>query len=104
METAVYETSVSGMTCRPCEDTILEAVLAAPGVVNGEVSYWKSNLRITYDPALTTEEALAGLLTQIGYAPCRQSRGGVATEVLTAGAALALALLLSWLPCRLFPK
>lgn len=104
METAVYETSVSGMTCRPCEDTILEAVLAAPGVVHGEVSYWKSNLRITYDPALTTEEALAGLLTQIGYAPCRQSRGGVVTEVLTAGAALALALLLSWLPLPAIPQ
>ena len=42
METAVYEMPVSGMTCRPCEDTILEAVLAAPGVLRAEVSYWKS--------------------------------------------------------------
>ena len=77
METAVYETSVSGMTCRPCEDTILEAVLAAPGVLRAEVSYWKSAVRITYDPALTSAEALGDLLIGIGYAPCRQAHGGL---------------------------
>ncbi len=104
METALYETSVSGMTCRPCEDTILEAVLAAPGVVRGEVSYWKSSVRITYDPALTTQEALGALLTQIGYAPCPKSRGGVMTEALTLAAAVGMVLLLSWLPLPEIPQ
>ena len=80
METAVYEMPVSGMTCRPCEDTILEAVLAVPGVLRAEVSYWKSTVRITYNPALTTADVLGDLLTGIGYVPCRQAHGGLQTN------------------------
>ena len=98
MATAVYETHVTGMTCRPCEDTILEAVLAAPGVLHADVSYWKSAVRIAYDPAFTTADALRGLLTDIGYAPCKQAHSGLPTEILTAAAALAAALLLPRLP------
>ena len=104
METAVYEIPVSGMTCRPCEDTILEAVLAAPGVLRAEVSYWKSAVRITYDPALTSAEALGDLLIGIGYAPCRQAHGGLPTEILTAIAALAAAFLLPILPLPSIPQ
>ena len=80
METAVYEMPVSGMTCRPCEDTILEAVLAVPGVLRAEVSYWKSTVRITYNPALTTADVLGDLLTGISYVPCRQAHGGLQTN------------------------
>lgn len=104
METAVYETPVSGMTCRPCEDTILEALLATPGVLRAEVSYWKATVRITYDPALITADALSGLLTGIGYAPCSQTHGGLLTEALTAAAALAAAFLLPKLPLPAIPQ
>ena len=104
METAVYEIPVSSMTCRPCEETILEAVLAAPGVLRAEVSYWKSAVRITYDPALTSAEALGDLLIGIGYAPCRQAHGGLPTEILTAIAALAAAFLLPILPLPSIPQ
>ena len=66
MQTASFFTHVSGMTCRPCEDSILEALISVRGVLNAEVSYWNATVQITYDPEIVSEQFLQDVLAQTG--------------------------------------
>ena len=90
METRQYQTAVNGMTCRPCEDTISEAMLAQRGVLAAETSYWKSEVKVTYDPDFITEKQIQKRLCETGYPPCEKAFGGWKTEVVTAAAVLVL--------------
>ena len=75
MQTVSFSTHVNGMTCRPCEDSILEALLPVRGVLNAEVSYWNASVQITYDPEIVSEQSLRDVLEHTGYPPPFQRNG-----------------------------
>lgn len=104
MQDAVFCSNISGMTCRPCEDTILETVLATRGVIRANVSYWNAEVKITYDPNIVSEQHLREVLTQIGYPPCEKAYAGLFKELLTAVAALFTIWLLPRLPLPAIPQ
>lgn len=104
MQTASFFTHVSGMTCRPCEDSILEALLSVRGVLNAEVSYWNATVQITYDPEIVSEQFLQDVLAQTGYPPCDAASGGRKIELLTGVAALMLFLLIPHLALPAIPQ
>ena len=90
MRTASFSTYVSGMTCRPCEDTILETLLAMRGILNADVSYLKASVQVTFDPEIVSEESIREKLVKIGYPPSDTASGGKKTELLTGAAVLLL--------------
>ena len=104
MQTASFSTHVSGMTCRPCEDSILEALLPVRGVLNAEVSYWNATVQVTYDPEVVSEQSLRDVLEHTGYPPCDAASGGRKTELLTGAAALLLFLLIPHLALPAIPQ
>lgn len=104
MQTASFSTHVGGMTCRPCEDAILDALLSVRGVLHAEVSYWDAKVCVTYDPDIVSEQSLRAVLTQAGYPPCTSASGGRRVELLTGAAVLLLLLLLPRLPLPAIPQ
>jgi copper chaperone CopZ len=55
---------VSGMTCAGCEAAVRMAAKSIDGVKEVKVSYAKSGAELTYDPAKTTPEAIAKVVTE----------------------------------------
>ena len=104
MQTVSFSTHVNGMTCRPCEDSILEALLPVRGVLNAEVSYWNASVQITYDPEIVSEQSLRDVLEHTGYPPCDTVSGGRKIELLTGAAALLLFLLIPRLLLPAIPQ
>lgn len=56
--TEILDMKLGGIVCPSCEDVIAAALLAERGVVDAEVSYYKSAARVKYDPAIVTPERL----------------------------------------------
>ena len=82
---------VEGMFCPHCEQTILSAVSALPGLSNVQVSYRAATLCADWDSALLSEKQLADTLAEHGYtlkahrSPLRDAFGfwgGVAALIL----------------------
>jgi len=55
---------VSGMTCAGCEAAVRLAARSVEGVKDAKVNYAKGNAEVTYDPAKTTPEAIAKVITE----------------------------------------
>jgi copper chaperone CopZ len=55
---------VSGMTCAGCEAAVRLAARSVDGVKQVKVSYEKGNAELTYDPAKTTPDAIAKVITE----------------------------------------
>lgn len=104
MQTASFSTHVGGMTCRPCEDAILEALLSLRGVLHAEVSYWNAEVCVTYDPEIVSEQSLGAALTRAGYPPCAAASGGRRLELFTGAVVLLLLFLLPYLPLPAIPQ
>lgn len=58
---------VEGMMCAVCAGTVERTVAAVPGVSKSEVNFATSSVSITYDPALTSPEAIAEAVKREGY-------------------------------------
>jgi copper chaperone CopZ len=54
---------VSGMTCAGCEAAVRMAARSVEGVKDAKVSYEKGRADVTYDPAKTTPDAIAKVIT-----------------------------------------
>ncbi len=54
---------VTGMTCAGCEAAVAIAAKKIDGVRDVTVSYEKSAAEVTYDPAKTTPQAIAKVIT-----------------------------------------
>lgn len=65
--TEILDMKLGGMVCRSCEDVIAAALLAERGVVDADVSYYKSAARVKYDPAIVTPERLEQCVKNAGY-------------------------------------
>ncbi len=61
--TKVCTLKVSGMTCAGCEAAVRMAARSIDGVKDVTASYAKHNDEVTYDPAKTTPEAIARMIT-----------------------------------------
>lgn len=94
--TEVLDMKLGGMVCHSCEDVIAAALLAERGVVDAEVSYYKSAARVKYDPAIVTPERLEQCVKNAGYGVGGSGLGGVAADAICAAAVI----LLTWLLTR----
>ena len=94
--TEILDMKLGGMVCRSCEDVIAAALLAERGVVDAEVSYYKSAARVKYDPAIVTPELLEQCVKNAGYGVGSGGLGGVAADAICAAAVI----LLTWLLTR----
>ncbi len=65
--TRTAEIAVGGMTCTGCEGAIGSTVLALNGVERCEASFEKSQVLVTYKPALTDEGQIAAAIRSVGY-------------------------------------
>jgi copper chaperone CopZ len=74
--TKVCTLKVSGMTCAGCEAAVRMAARSIDGVKNVKASYAKHNAEVTYDPAKTTPEALAKVITEKSGFKAELDRGG----------------------------
>jgi copper chaperone CopZ len=55
---------VTGMTCAGCEAAVRMAARSVEGVSEVKASYAKGNAEVTFDPATTTPDAIAKVITQ----------------------------------------
>ena len=62
--TKVCRLKVSGMTCAGCEVAVRMAARSIDGVKDIKASYAKHNAEVTYDPAKTTPDAIAKVITE----------------------------------------
>lgn len=85
---------LNGMVCRSCEDIIAAVLISTRGVVNAEVSYYRSAACIEYDPAITTQEKIIQSIKNAGYGVGRRGIGGVAADILSAAAVILITYLL----------
>ncbi len=72
----VYETGVSGLICRQCEDILTNAMLYVRGIVSVNCSYFKGKVKIQYDPSIITEEEIKKKLTSFGFSPSNKNGKG----------------------------
>lgn len=94
--TEILDMKLGGMVCPSCEDVIAAALLAERGVVDAEVSYYKSAARVKYDPAIVTPERLEQCVKNAGYGVRGGGLGGAAADTISAAAVI----LLTWLLTR----
>ena len=62
--TKVCTLKVSGMTCAGCEAAVRMAARSIEGVKDVKASYAKQTAEVTYDPAKTTPDAIAKVITE----------------------------------------
>src|SRR5438552_10829194 len=66
--TKVCTLKVTGMTCAGCEAAVKIAAKKVDGVTDVAVSYDKATADVTYDPAKTTPDAIAKVISEkTGY-------------------------------------
>lgn len=59
--------AVENMTCATCPITVKKAMSRVPGVRTVEIDFDKKTATVTYDPTVTTPEAIAAASTDAGY-------------------------------------
>ncbi len=60
---------IEGMSCGHCVMRVEKGVAGMPGVKAAKVDLQKKQGTFTFDPALTSEEAIKAKITEIGYRP-----------------------------------
>ncbi len=67
MTQRTLELSVDGMHCTGCENTIVKAVAALPGIAQVEASYEKARAVVHYDDATASEAGIIDAIVAAGY-------------------------------------
>jgi len=62
---------VTGMSCATCAETIQEAVLGVPGVIEADANFASDEVLLTYNPADTDLGAVHDAIEDAGYEPVR---------------------------------
>jgi copper chaperone len=65
METTILK--VNGMTCGGCVRSVTNVLKALPGVEYAEVSLERSEAKVTFDAALTSQAILRKTIEDAGY-------------------------------------
>ncbi len=58
---------VSGMTCAACQSRVQRALQKTPGVVDATVNLMMRTASVTFDPSLSSPDALVGAIRETGY-------------------------------------
>ena len=61
------ELHVTGMTCTACEQRIQRALAQVDGVVRGTADHRAAQVKVVFDPARTSAEAVQTRIKQAGY-------------------------------------
>ena len=61
------ELHVTGMTCTACEQRIQRALAHVDGVVRSAADHRAAHVKVVFDPARTSAEAVQARITQAGY-------------------------------------
>lgn len=67
VETQVATFEIENMTCAMCPITVRTAMSRVDGVNSVEVDFESKTAVVSFDPALTTQEAIAQASTDAGY-------------------------------------
>ena len=59
--------TIEGMHCEHCAAAIKDGLKKAKGVSGAEVLFSLGKAKVTYDPAATKPEELAGIVKALGY-------------------------------------
>ena len=59
--------TVTGMTCRGCENAVKRAVGMVEGVSNVTASHSANEVNVDFDTTKTTREAIAKAIARAGY-------------------------------------
>lgn len=65
--TAVARIQVTGITCGACARRVRQTLIEEPGVSAAEVTLGTGEATVTFDPDVTTEEALVEAIRGGGY-------------------------------------
>ena len=58
---------VSGMTCAACQSRVQRALQKTPGVLDATVNLMMRTASVTFDPAVSSPDALVGAIRETGY-------------------------------------
>ncbi len=58
---------VSGMTCAACQSRVQRALQKTPGVVDATVNLMMRTASVTFDPSVSSPDALVGAIRETGY-------------------------------------
>ena len=61
------EFRVTGMTCTACEQRIQRALAQVDGVVRSAADHRAARVKVVFDPARTSAQAVQARIQQIGY-------------------------------------
>lgn len=61
------EVRVTGMSCSACERRIEQALARVVGVVRSNADHRVGHVRVAFDPARTSEQAVRSCIEQAGY-------------------------------------
>lgn len=61
------ELRVTGMTCTACEQRIVRALRQVDGVVRSAADHRAAQVKVVFDPARTSAEAVQDRIKQAGY-------------------------------------
>jgi len=67
VETKTVTLDVPGMTCKFCPITIRKALKKVPGVIDAKSDYETKTATVTFDPDMTSVEALTKATANAGY-------------------------------------
>jgi len=65
---------VTDMSCANCAETITEALLSTPGVVDADVNYATDEAQVRYNPNDADREAIVAAIESAGYTPVREGQ------------------------------
>ncbi|WP_049933691.1 heavy metal translocating P-type ATPase [Halarchaeum acidiphilum] len=68
--------TVTDMSCANCSQTVSEALLDAPGVIDADVNFAVDEARVRYNPATASMGDLYDAIEGAGYSPVREEAGG----------------------------
>lgn len=58
---------VEGMSCGACEERLGKALSKREGVVSAKADHQQAHVRVVYDPATVTTDALRGWILGLGF-------------------------------------
>jgi Cu+-exporting ATPase len=58
---------VNGMTCRACEQRVEKALTRVDGVVQSAADHRAAQVRVMFDPTVTSEGAVRSCIERAGY-------------------------------------
>jgi len=69
---ATVTITITDMSCANCSQTVHDALLDTPGVIEADVNFAVDEARVRYNPASVSRDALCDAIERAGYTPVRE--------------------------------